>query len=160
MPRQRTREDIYDSCLAEGMLRNIDEVNRERIKSMMQNADTSLDSAKTLSKSLPNNDRRWMNVYTLHYDALHLYTEALLMFSRVVSENHQCLFAALCAKRPDLELEWDFFERIRTARNGINYYGKYVGFKEWKEVEVQFTVYLSTLKNAIEKEFQSETVLT
>ncbi len=91
-----------------------------------------------------------MNVYTLHYDSIHLYAEALLIFGKISSANHQCLFAALCNIK-DLELNWDFFEKIRTMRNGINYYGRQVSFQEWKEVEMHFALYSSTLKKEIER---------
>lgn len=151
MPKHRTEEEVYGSCKSQGLIRNLEQVNIERIKSLMQNADICIDSAKALAKLLPKNDRRWMNVYTLHYDAIHLYAEALLIFERISSQNHQCLFAALCAKREGMEFDWNFFEKIRTARNGINYYGKQVGFEEFKEVEVQFVIYLSALKKEIEK---------
>ena len=81
--------------------------------------------------------------------------ESYLCFDRIKSLNHQCLFAYLCIKYPELELSWEFFEKIRTKRNGINYYGQPVTSEDWKEVELQFKLYISTIKKEIEKKIKS-----
>jgi hypothetical protein len=52
---------------------------------------------------------------------------------------------------PDLELDWDFFEKVRTKRNGLDYYGNPVGYSDWKEVELQMGLYITTLKKEIRK---------
>lgn len=98
---------------------------------------------------------QWNSVYKLHYDALHGLVEGFLRFDKVKSENHQCLFAYLCKKHPELELDWDFFEKIRTKRNGINYYGTPVNQNDWKEAELQLTLYFNKLKKEIEKKVNS-----
>jgi len=68
----------------------------------------------------------------------------------VKSFNHKCLFAYLCVKHPELELDWNFFEKIRTIRNGIHYYGIAISQKDWKEVELQMNLYIKLLKKAVE----------
>ena len=92
-----------------------------------------------------------MTVYTLHYEAMRICAEAFLISDKIMSQNHQCLFAYLCMKHPELKLNWDFFEKIRTKRNGVNYYGEQVSHDEWKEAELQFTLYISALKKEINK---------
>ncbi|MBI5072192.1 hypothetical protein HZA99_00070 [Candidatus Woesearchaeota archaeon] len=42
--------------------------------------------------------------------------DALIRFDKKKIANHQCLFAFLCKIHPELELSWDFFEKIRTKR--------------------------------------------
>ncbi len=58
VPKHRTINEVYDSCLADGLLRNLDEVNKERVRSLMQNADVYIESAKALADLLLKNDRR------------------------------------------------------------------------------------------------------
>ena len=45
----------------------------------------------------------------------------------------------------------DFFEKIRTKRNGIQYYGTSVARDDWKEIEVQIFLYINTLKETVKK---------
>lgn len=149
MPKFKTKEETYKSCLADGFYRNLKYVNKERIKSLVVNANTNIYSARTLAKSLTEEDKRWMNVYTLHYEAIRIYTEALFLFEKITSSNHQCLFAYLCIKRP--EFDWNFFEKIRKKRHGVNYYGEQITYEEWKAVEPQFKLYISVLKKELEK---------
>jgi len=90
-------------------------------------------------------------IYTLHYDAFHQFTDALLRFDRIKSTNHQCLFAYLCEKHPALDLDWGFLEELRTKRNGVHYHGTPVKYAEWKKKEIQINLYINTLKKAVEE---------
>jgi len=97
---------------------------------------------------------RFNSAYKLFYDVLHIVVEAYLCFDKVKSLNHQCLFAYLCEKHPELELSWDFFEKIRTKRNGINYYGQPVNSKDWKEIELQMGMYIKLIRKAIKEKIE------
>ena len=50
-----------------------------------------------------------------------------------------------------LDFSWEFFEKVRTKRNGINYYGSPIIFDDWKEVELQFILYIKKLREEVEK---------
>ena len=149
MQKFKTKEEAYESCQADGYFRKLSFVNKQRIKSLVRNADTNIKSAETLAQELAKEDDRWMNVYTMHYEAVRLCGEALAIFDKIMSENHQCLFAYFCVKRSDLKLDWNFFEKIRKKRNGVNYYGEQVSYNEWKEVESQFDLCISIFKKEI-----------
>jgi uncharacterized protein (UPF0332 family) len=141
----RTKEEMYDRCLADGNLLQHENVEIDKIKANIKIADEDLESARdAISK------KRWNSAYKLHYDVLHELVEAYLLFDKIKSFNHQCLFSAICVKHPDFELNWEFFEKVRTKRNGINYYGTPVTEKDWKEVELQFKLSLKLLKEEIE----------
>ena len=129
----------------------IEQVDKDRIKSTIDIADADIKSAELLKKNLQKESNQWSSVYKLYYDALHELTESLLRFEKVKIDNHQCLFVYLCKKHPELEFNWDFFEKVRTKRNGINYYGTPVSFNDWKEVELQFSLYIKKLKEEIKK---------
>jgi len=74
-----------------------------------------------------------------------------LRFEKVKIDNHQCLFVYLCEKHSELDFNWDFFEKVRTKRSGINYYGVPVNYSDWKETEIQFKLYIKKLKEEINK---------
>ena len=133
----------------------MEEIDTEKIKSTLNIADADVEAANSIRKNLPKQSNQWNSVYKLHYDALHELVESFLMFEKAKIEKHQCLFAYLCEKHPELEFSWDFFEKVRTKRNGINYYGIPVNFDDWKEVELQFSLYIKRLKEEINKTLKS-----
>ena len=146
MPKFKAAEECYGSCQAKGFLENVEDINIEKIKSNLRIAEEDLATAND-----PVKNKRWNSAYKLFYDVLHILIESYLCFDKIKSLNHQCLFAHLCIKHPQLELSWEFFEKIRTKRNGINYYGQPVSYEDWKAVELQFNIYISILKKEIEK---------
>ena len=151
MPAFKTKEEIYDRCVVDGILNPQDETDIDKIKSSMRIAEEDLASGKDLLVK-----KRWNSAYKLHYDVLHALVESFLGFDNVKSSNHQCLFACLCVKHTDLEFSWDFFEKLRTKRNGINYYGTPVDENDWKEIALQANLYISALKKEIEKRLREE----
>lgn len=151
MPKFKTKQEAHDSCVADGYLRTQSYINKERIKSLVVNADTNVETAALLITLLEKDDRRWMSVYTLHYEAMRTYAEAFLLLEKVISQNHQCIFAYLCVQHEEFDFDWTFFEKIRTKRNGVNYYGEHVSYDDWKAVEGNFKKYITLLKQEIEK---------
>lgn len=150
MPKYLTQQDAFLKCKKEGKLIIVEEVEKEKIKAMLLIAEGDIAAGKTLKKDLPTKSNQWNSVYKLYYDALHELVVAFLHFEKIKSDNHQCLFVCLCEKHPEFDFNFDFFEKIRTKRNGINYYGSAVTFNDWKEVELLFTLYLKKLKEEIQ----------
>ena len=151
MPKYLTQKEAFAKCRKEGKIIVIEEIDKEKIKSTLTISDADVESANSIKKSIPKQSNQWNSVYKLYYDALHELTESFLRFENIKIDNHQCLFAYLCEKHPELEFNWDFFEKVRTKRNGINYYGTPVNFDDWKEVELQFSLYIGKLKEGIKK---------
>src|SRR3989338_4613925 len=108
MQKFNTCKECYDSCLANGMFEKRGSVNIQRIKSLIENAETSISQAGILSKVIKQEAKEWMGVYTNYYEALRIYAEALLLFEKTTVVNHQCLFAYLCQNYPELNLSWGF----------------------------------------------------
>lgn len=150
MHREKTLEDTYDSCLSDGLVRGVADANPLKIKALMENARTHVSSAGMLSQALADDAPEWMDVYILHYEALRVYAQALLLLVRLDAPNHQCLFASLCMHYPHLELEWGFFERIRTRRNGAHYYGERITRADWQAIAFQTGLYLKALRDECE----------
>lgn len=151
MRKSKTLEETYQTCVADGYINEIREVNYDKIKSLMQNAETSLRTAKIVIKAISEKDKEWMSVFLDHYDALRICAEALLQFDRLDIPNHECLFASLCIKHPELEFDWDFLNKVRKKRNRVNYYGEHVTYDDWKDAELQFNLHIGALKKEIEK---------
>ena len=138
-------------CKKEGKFIFTEEIDKEKIKSILGIAESDIESANSIKKNIPKLSSQWNSVYKLYYDALHELTESFLRFEKVKIDSNQCLFAYLCVGHPELKFSWDFFEKVRTKRNGINYYGTPAIFDDWKEVELQFGLYIEKLKESIKK---------
>ena len=151
MSKYLTKEEAFLKCKKEGRFLVVEEIDLEKIKSTLKIAEGDVEAANIIKKSLSKESNLWNGIYKLYYDALHELSESYLRFEKVKIENHQCLFAYLCERHPELEFSWDFFEKVRTKRNGINYYGLPVSMSDWKEVEVQFNLYIKKLKEEIKK---------
>ncbi len=151
MPEYLTQDEAFGKCKREGRFIVTEHVDKEKIKATLIIADGDVESANILKKNLSKGSNQWNSVYKLYYDALHELVEAFLQFEKVKIDNHQCLFSYLCEKHPQLNFSWDFFEKARTKRNGINYYGTPVDSGDWKEVELQFALYVKELREAIKK---------
>jgi uncharacterized protein (UPF0332 family) len=152
MPKNLTLKESFDKCSAEGNLILQDKVDMERIKSMIQNAEDDLESARYLAR---NQSPKYGSIFKLYYSVIHQLTEALLRFDNIKSYNHQCLFSALCTKHIELYLDWNFFEKIRTKRNGLEYYGTQILKNDWDELKLQFEVYGKTLLGGIKSKLQN-----
>ena len=154
MPEYLTQKEAFGKCKREGKFIIIESTDEAKIRATLVIAEGDVESANVLKKSLLKNSNQWNSVYKLYYDALHELAESFLQFERVKIDNHQCLFAYLCEKYPHLEFSWDFFEKMRTKRNGINYYGTPVDSTDWKDVELQFNLYIKKLRGEINRKLK------
>lgn len=149
MPKFITLEEADELCKRSGEYKKLAFVNRQQIKSLLENAETNVNSANLIASSIDEKDPKWMSVYIDYYDALHILAEAFLQFENRKIANHQCLFAFLCKNHP--EFDWYFFEEIRFNRNGAHYYGKKIAYEDWEKAKLKFNLYVSALKKEIEK---------
>lgn len=154
MAKYITQKEAYLKCKKEGKFIIIEEINPAKIKSTLNIAKADVDSADLIKRSLSKQSPQWNSVYKLYYDALHELVESFLRFENIKSSNHSCLFAYFCEKHKELNFDWDFFEKVRTKRNGINYYGTPINFNDWKEVELQFELYIKKLRELIQERLE------
>lgn len=145
MVKSRTKEDVFERCDSEGVFIPRESVDVEKIKSTVRIAIEDLENGNDAKKK-----KRYNCAYKMYYDALREIIEAFLSFDKIKSTNHIGLFAYLCVKYPCFELDWDFFEKIRTKRNGINYYSIPVTFNDFKQIELQTQLYFNLFKKEIE----------
>lgn len=148
---EKKLEDTYTACMVEGMFTPQADLKPDQIRSMLNLALADHESVKEWQKTAPKDSKQWNAIYKLAYDVLHSLSEALIRFDKIKAQSHECVFAYLCEKHPELELDWNFFERARTARNRSVYYGEPISYNQWKESELQMNLYIATLKKEIEK---------
>ena len=151
MPKYINQKDTFLKCKEEGRFLVVEEVDNDKINSTVRIAEGDIESAKILKKNINKQSNNWNSVYKLYYDALHELVESFLRYDKIKTTNHQSLFVYLCEKYPKLGFDWEFFEKVRTKRNGINYYGNSIDFEDWNEVEFQFNLYLKKLNEEINK---------
>ena len=147
----RTAQEAYDNCTIKGMFNDNHVLNSQKVRDLIKNAETNIKTANLVIKSIDKKDPSWMNVYIDYYEALRMYVEALVHLENMKISNHLCLFSYLCVNHPELELDWAFFETVRTNRNGINYYGKQITHADWNAIEAQMKIYISSIKKEVEK---------
>jgi len=145
-----TVEEAYDVCVSDGNIIPTQDIDRDKIRASLRTADEDILNAKDATDK-----KRWNSAYKAYYDVLHQLVEAFLKFENIKIKTHLCLFAYLCVKYPELELDWGFFEKVLTKRNGIQYYGNPVIEKDWKEVSLQFQLYIALIKKKIEEKLES-----
>lgn len=154
--RERTLEGIYDQCIVSGAVIPLDKIDQHKIKTMFDLALTDLSAVRKIVQFTAKDSGGWNVVYKLHYDVIHSLVEAFVRFDKVKVQSHECLFAYLCQKYPELELSWDFFEKIRTKRNGSIYYGQPATLNDWKAIEVQMNLYIDIFRKKIEEKLKEQ----
>ncbi len=151
MLRFETSKEIHERCVSEGKLKRLHDIDTRKIEAMKKQARIDLEQVERLVKLTPKQGDGWSTIYKLSYDAIRSLVDAYLLFDKIKSDNHQCLFAHLCECHAELELDWAFFEKIRTKRNGIHYYGEAISYLDWKDISLQIELYTSLLEKEIEK---------
>lgn len=69
--------------------------------------------------------------YPMAYDSLRELMEAICILDEKKVTNHECLGKQLKHLHPDFDIY--LFERLRIARNGINYYGAIIDLEQGKK---------------------------
>ena len=117
---EKTQAGIFSKCSNEGSYIHLAKSDAEIIESICHIAEADFKSIQELTKlNLP---KGWNAIYKLSYDVLHMFAEAFMIFDKIKARTHECLFTYICEKHPELEISWDFFEKLRTKRNQSQYY--------------------------------------
>ncbi len=155
MHKKRNEELIFGACLEEGSFTSLENIDIDQIKGIMNVAQVDLETMMFWKKQAPKESGQWNAILKLSYDVLHAYSEAFLQLDKIKARTHECLFAYLCKRHPELELSWEFLDKIRTMRNRSLYYGKPAEYDDWKSVELPIDLHISVLRKAIEKKIEA-----
>jgi hypothetical protein len=138
---------MFTEC-SNGFMLSIKYVDIQKIGSMLKQVNNDLLDLKLLDKLYFQTPSI---IYNVHYDILHKLAQILLLFDKTKSANHQCLFAYICYKHPELMLDWNMMENIRMKRNDTQYYLTTLTEDEWNQMKHVFIKYIENIKEAVEK---------
>jgi len=136
-------ENVYNKCVAEGNLQEPEEINFEKAKSLLDTAEQDID---TLKDTIPIMEKKknFGLIWKSQYEIIRQLVQAILLLEKIRSENHQCLYAYVCIKHKEWDIDWETIETMRLLRNGLHYEGRPVSFVTWKEYKLKFNVYNQT----------------
>ncbi|MDI6737641.1 MAG: hypothetical protein QME12_03935 [Nanoarchaeota archaeon] len=147
MPREKTPKEVFEGLSSKGEYGEA-HLDRAEIEKSMRMALEDYDYGKSLRK-LPNQNRRV--IFNIHYDALRELCDQLMRFKLQKTSNHHGLFAFIILEFPEMVLDWDFFESIRTIRNQNKYRGADITMEMWKKSQMGIDPYISALRKELEK---------
>ena len=129
-------DDVYNQCVAEGHLQEPEEIDIERAKSLLAIANFGM-------------------IWSSRYEIIRQLVQGILLLEKIKSGNHQCLYAYLCVKHEDWDIDWETIETMRILRNDIHYEGRPIKEETWKAYKLKFEVYtrtfISLLKEKLKK---------
>ncbi len=103
-------------------------ISKELIKSLIEMSNIKEDTIK----SADINEKNISAYFSMAYESLREILEALCISLRYKVTSHFCLGELL--KKLIKNFDFNEFDRIRYARNSINYYGIKVEFRQGKEL--------------------------
>ena len=147
MPKEREPEEVYEDLATQGIYEEAN-TDKDEISKVKTIAIEDYEFGKQLRKL---KDPNWRVIFNINYDALRELCDQLMRFKKQRTSNHQGLFAFITINFPELDLDWKFFETIRTTRNKNKYQGTDISKENWKMIEFQMDLYIRTIKTAIEE---------
>lgn len=134
-----------DECYRKGLVKKTN-INRELIKSLIEMANINENTVNTAGV----NNSNISSYVSLAYDSLREVLEAICVLNGYKVLSHICLGELL--KTLINDFDYNEFDRMRYARNGINYYGTKVDFKQGKEMMRK----IFAMKNKLAKKYLKE----
>jgi len=134
-----------NECYRKGLIKKT-KTNKELVKSLIEMADINESTVNT-AKINSNNVSSYVS---LAYDSLREILEALCILNGYKVISHLCLGELLKTMLADFD--FNEFDRMRYIRNGINYYGTKVDFKQGKEIIKK----MLAMKNNLAKNYLGE----
>jgi len=143
MTKIKELDEVYDSCIADGYLYNLKEADPERAKTFLENAEHDID---TLKEVIPIMEKMksYNLIWSSRYEIIRQLIDGILLMEKIKSDNHQCLFAYVCIKHKDWDIDWETIETMRLLRNRVHYDGRQIPGETWKEYKLKFDVYTRT----------------
>ncbi|MCX6747168.1 MAG: hypothetical protein NTU63_03490 [Candidatus Pacearchaeota archaeon] len=116
-----------DDCYRKNFIRKT-KIDKELIKSLLEMSDIKEKTVKSASVDKVNISA----YFSMAYDSLREALEAICIAFGYKVTSHFCLGELLRTLIEDFD--FNEFDRIRYARNGINYYGTKIDFSQGKEL--------------------------
>lgn len=133
-------EKVYNQCVAEGNLQEPEEADIEKARSLLENAEQDLDTLKDIIPIMEKK-KNFGLIWKSQYEIIRQLVQGILILEKIRSENHQCLYAYICIKHKEWDIDWETIETMRLLRNGVHYEGRPISAETWKEYKLRFSVY-------------------
>jgi len=133
----------YGKCVDTGALKKANEVDIEKAKTLLENAELDIDSLKD-AQSLFEKKNNFGFLWANHYEIVRQLVAGILLFEKIISDNHKCLYAYICTKHKEWDIDWETIETMRLLRNGVHYEGRPISEEIWKSYKYKFEVYTKT----------------
>ena len=150
-------DEVYDSCLAKGHIYYLVEADFERVKTMLWIVELDIAANESVSHAVEKM-RNYSLLWKSRYDVIRQLVDAILLLEKVKSNNHQCLYAFMCTKHPEWDIDWKTIETMRLLRNGAYYEGRPVTQESWKEFKLKFDIYIKTFLAILKEKLKEEKV--
>ena len=86
-----------------------------------------------------------------HYETIKELCTAILALDGWKALNHECLFAYLKNKRPDIEIDFEFLLDLKDTRNSIDYRGVKVSPGIWNQNKMRIRLTIKALAEYVRK---------
>jgi len=136
----------FEDCIGDRKLVETGSRDIELAKELLLMADLRerfWDSVKKKSKAFPS------LFIEGHYEVIKELCTAILAADGWKSLDHECLFAYLRNKKPELELDFDYLLELKDLRNAIGYRGVQVSYDIWNNNELKLQLTVKALKTYI-----------
>ncbi len=135
-----------DECYRKGLIKKT-RIDKELIRSLIEMSDIKENAVNTANVNEIN-----ISAYvSMAYDSLREVLEALCISKGYKVLSHICIGELL--KTIITDINYSEFDRLRYARNGINYYGAKVDFVQGKEIIRKIFAMRRTIMYSHLKEF-------
>ncbi len=121
--------------------------DKERIKSIVKNANRRLSRARDTKESGENISF----IVEDYYEAIKELLIAYLLKNGLRSKNHQCLISYFAKENPNYEREAIIIQQMSFFRNRLNYYGEEVPSEFLKTNKNEFEGVIKLIKQLIEE---------
>ncbi len=145
--------DAYNKCINSGSIKKANEVDSERAKTLLENAERDIDPLKEVTSVFEKSNNCGF-LWTNHYEIIRQLVAGILLFEKIISDNHKCLYAYICTKREEWEIDWKTIETMRMLRNGVHYEGRPVSAETWKEYKLKFEVYIHSFTKILKQKLK------
>ena len=98
----------------------------------------------TLKETIPIMEKKknYNLIWKCQYETIRQAVQGILILEKIQSENHQCLFAYICTKHKEWDIDWETIETMRLLRNGVHYEGRPVSAEKWNNYKLKFKLYI------------------
>ena len=143
MTRIKELNNVYDQCISGGIIQHAKEPDPEKAKTLIENAEIDLETLKE-AEPIFEKKKNYGLIWSSRYEIIRQLVDGILIMEKIKSENHQCLFAFICMKHKEWDIDWESIETMRLLRNGVHYEGRPVNAEVWKSYKLKFDIYTKT----------------